>query len=49
MGPQLEDDYALGKLDSCQECGYSERWCECASDPDGAYDRMMEERAEYDS
>lgn len=48
MEPYLEDPISLGKEDKCEECGNSERWCECGSDPDGAYDRMMEERAGYD-
>ena len=41
--PILEDPYSLGKEDTCENCGEYERHCECAVDPDGAYDRMMED------
>lgn len=42
-GPILEDPYSLDMLDECENCGNLERYCECGSDPDSAYDRMMEE------
>ena len=42
-GPILEDPYSLGDEDTCENCGELERYCECGVDPDGAYDRMMED------
>lgn len=47
-GPILEDPIALGKADECEQCGNPERYCECKSDPDEAYDRIMEDRAYYE-
>jgi len=46
-GPILEDPYSLGKEDICERCEQTEYECECrGEDPDGAYDRYMEDLAE---
>lgn len=42
-GPVLEDPYSLGMTDECDNCNNLERYCECWSDPDDLYDRMMED------
>lgn len=43
-GPILEDPFALGKEDECENCGEIPTECGCGEpDPDSAYDRMMED------
>ena len=48
MEPILEDPIARGKYDECDWCEQLKEECACGDDSDGAYDRMMEQEAEWE-